>query len=85
MVTVSTMADAAVGNSYLGDTELAGSQLPLRRLHLLDALTLAALQLFAALHHRLHLRLHLANVESGHSEFFIYEARALLLLMDQKA
>lgn len=38
MVTVSVMPDAAVGRSYLGDTELAGSELPLRLLHLLSAL-----------------------------------------------
>lgn len=54
-VTVLVKADAAVGSSYLGDTELAGSQLPLRVFHLLGALRLGALQLFAALHHRLHL------------------------------
>lgn len=84
MVTVSVMADAAVGSSYLGDTELAGSQLPLHLLHLLEALRLGALQLFAALHHRLHLGLHLTDVETGHSEFFINETTALLLLTDQK-
>lgn len=56
MVTVSMTAEAAVvSSSYLGDAELAGSQLHLHLLHLLGALGLGALQLFAALHHRLHL------------------------------
>lgn len=71
-------------SSYLGDTELAGGQLPLRLLHLLGAHQLGALQLFTALHHRLHLGLHLTDVETGHCEFFINEATALLLLIDQK-
>lgn len=51
-----SMAEVAVRHgSYLGDAELAGSQLRLHLLHLLGALSLGALQLFAALHHRLHL------------------------------
>lgn len=50
------MAEAAVSyGSYLGDAELAGSQLRLHLVHLLGALSPGALQLFAALHHRLHL------------------------------
>lgn len=71
-------------SKYLGDTELAGSQLPLHLLHLLVALRLSALQLFAALHHRPHLRLHLTDVETGHSELLINQTAALLLLMDQE-
>ncbi len=56
MATVSPAAEAAVVSScYLGDAELAGSQLRLHLLHLLGAFCSGALQLFAALHHRLHL------------------------------
>lgn len=56
MVTVSMMAEAAEEScSDLGDAQLAGSQIPLSPLHLLAALGLGALQLLAALHHRLHL------------------------------
>lgn len=56
MATASMMAEAAVmSSSYLGDAELAGSQLHLHLVHLLGAPGLGALQLFAALHHHLHL------------------------------
>lgn len=40
--------------SYLGDAQLAGSQLLLVLVHLLVALGLGALQLLAAFHHGLH-------------------------------
>lgn len=80
-----SMAEAAVSyGSYLGDAELAGSQLRLHLVHLLGALSPGALQLFAALHHRLHLWLHLADVETGDGELFINETAALLLLRGQK-
>lgn len=85
MATVSMMTEAVgASSSYLGDAELAGSQLHLRLLQLLGSLCLGALQLFAALDHRLHLWLHLTDVETGHSELFINETTALLLLRRQK-
>lgn len=68
------------GGGYLGDSELEGNQLHLCRLNLLGALGPGALQLFAVLHHRLHLRLHLADVETSHGELLVDEAAALVLL-----
>lgn len=74
------MAEAAGSGSYLGDAELAGGQLTLCLVHLLAALGLGALQLFQPLHHRLHIRLHLADVETRHGELFVEETTAVLLL-----
>ena len=62
------------------DAQLAGGQLQLVLVHLLVALRLGALQLLAALHHGLHLRLHLADVEAGHRELLVDHAAALVLL-----
>lgn len=69
---------------YLGDAELAGIQMALHLVQLLAALRLTALQLFAALHHGLHLRLHLTDVEPGHSELLVNETAALLLLSGEE-
>jgi len=68
------------GGAHLGDAQLAGSQLLLVLVHLLVALRLGALQLLAALHHGLHLRLHLADVEARHRELLVDHAAALVLL-----
>lgn len=78
------MAEGAAGSCYLGDAQLAGGQLSLCLSHLLGALSLGALQLFAALHHCLHLRLHFTDVESSYGELFIDVTTALLLLRRQK-
>lgn len=72
------------GSGYLGDAQLASSQLPLGLVQLLAALCLSALQLFAALHHGLHLRLHLTDVETGHGELLVNHTAALLLLWGWK-
>lgn len=57
--------------SHLRDEQLAGGELPTRLLHLTVALQLHVLQLAAALHHALHLRLDLADVETSHSELLL--------------
>ena len=46
----------------------------------LSALGLGALQLLAALHHGLHLGLHLADVEARHRELLVDQPAALVLL-----
>lgn len=56
---------------HLRDEELAGGELPPGLLHLAVALQLHVLQLAAALHHALHLRLDLADVESSHRELLL--------------
>lgn len=57
--------------THLGDEELAGRELPLAGVHLPVGVHLGALQLLAAVHQRLHLRLHLADVEPGHGELLL--------------
>lgn len=54
--------------AYLRDKQLASCQLPLAGIHLPVGVRLGALQLLAAVHERLDLRLHLANVQAGHGE-----------------
>jgi len=54
--------------SYLRNEELAGGELSPGLLHLAVALQLHVLQLAATLHHALHLRFDLADVEASHSE-----------------
>ena len=56
---------------HLRDEELAGGELPPCLLHLAVALQLHDLQLPAALHHALHLRLDLADVEASHGELLL--------------
>lgn len=68
--------------AYLGDAQLAGGQLLLVLVHLLVALGLGALQLLAALHHALHLGLHLADVEARHGELLVDQPAALVLLWE---
>lgn len=70
--------------TYLGDAELAGGQLLLVLVHLLVALRLGALQLFAAFHHGLHFRLHLADVQTGHCELLVDHAAAALVLLQSR-
>lgn len=76
--------DLDMKRSNLGDAELAGCQLPVHLLHLLGALGLGAFQLLAALHHRLHFGLHLADVKTSNSELFVDDTAALLLLRGDK-
>lgn len=66
---------------YLGDAELAGGQLLLVLVHLLVALCLGALQLFAAFRHGFHFRLHLADVQAGHCKLLVNHAAAALVLL----
>ncbi len=68
--------------SYLGDAQLAGSQLLLVLVHLLVALGLGALQLLAAFHHGLHFWLHLTDVEASHCELLLDHATAALVLLE---
>lgn len=56
---------------HLRDEELAGGELPAGLLHLAVALQLHVLQLAASLHHALHLRLDLTDVEAGHGELLL--------------
>lgn len=69
-----------VCRTYLRDAELTCSKLFLVLIHFLIALRLGALQLLAALHHALHLRFHLADVQSGHCELFVNHATHFRLL-----
>lgn len=62
------------GVAYLGDEQLAGCQLPLAGIHLPVGVHLGALKLFAAVHQRFDLRLHLADVQSGHGEFLFNDS-----------
>lgn len=71
-------------NHHLGNAELAGGHLPVRLLHLAVALRLKVLQVAAALHHGLHLRLYLADVEASHGELLLDHAADLhWLTMDE--
>lgn len=56
---------------HLRDEELAGGELPSGLLHLAVALQLHVLQLAAALHHALHFRLDLADVEASNCELLL--------------
>lgn len=56
---------------HLWDEQLAGGQLSAGFLHLAMALQLHVLQLPAALHHRLHLRLDLTDVQPRHGELLL--------------
>lgn len=69
---------------YLRDTELTGCELFFVLIHFLVALGLSALQLFAALHQSLHLRLHLTDVQTSHCELFINETSTLMLHRQRK-
>lgn len=56
------------GAAHLGDEQLARGQLPLAGIHLPVGIHLRALKLFAAVHQGLDLRLHLADIQTGHGE-----------------
>lgn len=62
---------SSLSPAHLGDEELAGGELTPGHLHLAVAFHLQVLQLPAPLHHRLHLRLDLANVEPGDGELLL--------------
>lgn len=62
---------------HLCHKEVTRGQLPARLLHLALALHLEVLQVAAALHHRLHLRLYLTDVEAGHCELLLYRTTDL--------
>lgn len=68
-------------NRHLGNAEVAGGHLPVRLLHLAVALRLKVFQVVAALHHGLHLRLYLADVEASYGELLLYHAGDLHGLM----
>ena len=74
-----------IAHSYLGDAKLAGSKLLLILVHLLVALCLGALQLFAAFGHGLHFRLHLADVQTSHCELLVDHAAAALMLLHTRS
>lgn len=71
-------------SAHLRDAKLAGCQFLLILIHLLVALRLCALKLLAALRHGLYFRLHLADVETGHCELFVYHAAAAFVLLVAK-
>lgn len=60
--------------TYLGYEQLAGRQLPLAGVHLPVGVHLGALKLFAAVHQGLDLRLHLADVQTGHGELLLNDS-----------
>lgn len=57
--------------THLWNEELASCELPLAGVHLPVGVYLGALQLFAAVHQRLHLRFHLADVKPCHGELLL--------------
>lgn len=63
---------ATSGDGYLGDEQLTGRQLLLIGLDLAVGVGLSALQLLAAVHQRLDLGLHLADVEASHGELLLH-------------
>lgn len=67
----------------LWDEELAGCQLFLVGLKLPWCFGLSSFQLFAAVHQRLHLWLHLADVETCHGELFFHHSRTLRWLQEE--
>ena len=69
---------------YLRDEQLTGRQLLLIGLDLAVGVGLSALQLFAAVHQRLHLRLHLTDVETGQSELLLHRRAVPLCLWGLK-
>lgn len=68
----------------LGDEELAGRQLAAGLLHFTVTLQLHVLELTAALHHGLHLRLDLTDVETCHSELLLDGATDLHRLHEKQ-
>lgn len=60
--------------THLGYEQLAGRQLPLAGVHLPVGVHLGALELFAAVHQGLDLRLHLADVQAGHGELLLNDS-----------
>lgn len=65
---------------HLRDEQLTGRQLLLIGLDLAVGVGLSALQLLAAVHQRLHLRLHLTDVETGQSELLLHRRAVPLRL-----
>lgn len=62
------------GVTYLGNEQLAGSQLPLAGIHLPVGVHLGILELFAAVHQGFDLRLHLADIQAGHGELLLNDS-----------
>ena len=72
-----TQSALCLGAGYLGDEHLAGGQLLVVGLRLAAGVWQAALQLLAALHQGLDLRLHLADIQAGHGELLLQDAARL--------